>query len=365
MQGFLTFLFFIFLILSTFAMTTTPIIMAVKLNLRSKTAVIVLSTLGLGLISYIVVFVNMLTEGYFKEKKINGINTLNLILYGLEFLSMLMPILTVPSQYQKIASMSGYPTEYNLFTLMGCHDKALSSFAVILLITIIIGCVVNFFVKDTRKTVGINSLCQTVYLLLTIFLISNGGMNTGFSGGFALFPMTLLSIVSIICVICQGWSVESIEPNNTPKNSDYVPKPQPVLTEVLFSPDGKTLILCPETMSGIYTIPNGVTTIASSAFKNCHGLTTIVIPDTLTSIGSAAFQNCTGLTNAAVPQNTTNIEANAFEGCISLKNFLIPNASTEIGPSAFKDCRNLTIHGAAGGLSESYAKSNNIPFDCL
>lgn len=41
-----------------------------------------------------------------------------------------------------------------------------------------------------------------------------------------------------------------------------------------------------------YIIPNGVTTIGNSAFKNCDGLTTITIPNSVTSIGEGAFENC-------------------------------------------------------------------------
>lgn len=364
------FLSFILLVLSAFAISTTPIMMAVKLNLRHKTAVIVLSTLGLGLISYIVIFVNMLTDGYFKEKEKNsGNNKLNLALYGVEFLSMLLPILTVPYAYREVASASGYATDYNLFGLYNLdnlfNSNNYSPMANILLIVIIIGLVVNFFVKDTRKTVGINSVCQIVFFSLTVLLIGDSNNSKIISGGFALFLMTLLSIGTLICVICQGLSVEAVEKAPVEKNYNPVYKSNAVLNEVLFSPDGKTLILCPETMSGVYNVPNGVTSIASSAFKNCHELTTIVIPDSLTSIGSAAFQNCTGLRNAAVPYNTKNIEASAFEGCINLEHILIHDPSTEIGPSAFKNCLKLTIHSAAGGSVERYAKGHNISFDCL
>ena len=41
-----------------------------------------------------------------------------------------------------------------------------------------------------------------------------------------------------------------------------------------------------------YIIPNSVTTIGNSAFKNCDGLTTITIPNSVTSIGAGAFENC-------------------------------------------------------------------------
>ena len=58
--------------------------------------------------------------------------------------------------------------------------------------------------------------------------------------------------------------------------------------------------------SGTVTIPesvayNGktysVTSIGSSAFENCWGLTSITIPNSVTSIGDAAFESCTNLTS--------------------------------------------------------------------
>lgn len=77
--------------------------------------------------------------------------------------------------------------------------------------------------------------------------------------------------------------------------------------------------------SGNITIPETVTynettytvvEIASSAFKDCTGLTSISLPASIESIGSEAFANCTGLTSVefkgALCQD--DISDNAFNG---------------------------------------------------
>lgn len=44
------------------------------------------------------------------------------------------------------------------------------------------------------------------------------------------------------------------------------------------------------------TIPDSVTSIGNSTFRNCSGLTSIIIPDSVMSIGSYAFSGCNNLT---------------------------------------------------------------------
>ena len=64
-------------------------------------------------------------------------------------------------------------------------------------------------------------------------------------------------------------------------------------------------------MNGI-TIPDGVTSIGSSAFQNCSSLTSITIPDSVTSIGSSAFYGCRSLTSITIPDSVTSISNSAL-----------------------------------------------------
>ncbi|MDY6372562.1 MAG: leucine-rich repeat domain-containing protein [Bacteroidales bacterium] len=90
------------------------------------------------------------------------------------------------------------------------------------------------------------------------------------------------------------------------------------------------------------TIPSSVTSIGSSAFYDCTGLTSITIPSSVTSIGGNAFLGCTGLTSITIPSSVTSIGSGAFWGCTGLTSLTIGNSVTSIGPYSFRDCTGLT-----------------------
>ena len=58
----------------------------------------------------------------------------------------------------------------------------------------------------------------------------------------------------------------------------------------LVNPSSSINVAIPETIEGC-----SVTSIASDAFRNCIGLTSITIPYSIKTIGPAAFSGCTGL----------------------------------------------------------------------
>ena len=89
-------------------------------------------------------------------------------------------------------------------------------------------------------------------------------------------------------------------------------------------------------------IPNSVTSIGSSAFSSCSGLTSVIIPNSVTNIGAWAFSDCSGLTSIEIPNSITNIECEVFKGCTNLSSAKIPNSVKSIGEGAFKNCTGLT-----------------------
>ncbi|GHT96074.1 hypothetical protein FACS1894141_5790 [Spirochaetia bacterium] len=95
------------------------------------------------------------------------------------------------------------------------------------------------------------------------------------------------------------------------------------------------------------TIPNSVTSIGDSAFKNCD-LTQIDIPSGVTSIGNGAFSS-NKLTNITIPKGVTVIGDRAFSGN-QLTRVNIPNSVVTIGESAFSG-NNLTSVNIPTGVT--------------
>ena len=100
------------------------------------------------------------------------------------------------------------------------------------------------------------------------------------------------------------------------------------------------------------SIPNSVTSIGNSAFSGCSGLTSVSIGNSVTSIDWSAFSGCTGLTSISIPNSVTSIGGSAFYGCSSLKSVSIPNSVTSIGSSAFSGCSGLTSVSIGNSVTE-------------
>ena len=126
-------------------------------------------------------------------------------------------------------------------------------------------------------------------------------------------------------------------------------------------------------------VPGSVISIGEGAFSDCTGLTSITVPfvgsgDSSNthfgyifgalsysnnsryvpsslkevvitggiSIGSNAFYDCSGLTSITIPDSVTSIESGTFFGCSGLTSITIPNSVTSIGSDAFYGCSGLT-----------------------
>ncbi|MBR3480118.1 MAG: leucine-rich repeat domain-containing protein [Prevotella sp.] len=123
------------------------------------------------------------------------------------------------------------------------------------------------------------------------------------------------------------------------------------------------------------TIPNSVTSIGDGAFAACGGLTSITIPNSVTIIGNQAFYGCSGLNSVTIGNNVTSIGNWAFQGCSSLTSITIPNSVKGIGQEAFRGCSGLTSVTIGSGvktidsqafayckeLTDVYCLAENVP----
>ena len=152
------------------------------------------------------------------------------------------------------------------------------------------------------------------------------------------------------------WSLQSIE---MPDNGTYKS-----VDGILYTDKGKTMVLYPAGRQGEYTIPAGVTKIASDAFTNTS-LTKITVPATVKSLENNAFsysdnlQSITfmggaaiipdsccyynrALTSVTIMDGVTTIKDYAFSCCSALESIILPKTVSDIG-DAFESWTKVTI----------------------
>lgn len=108
---------------------------------------------------------------------------------------------------------------------------------------------------------------------------------------------------------------------------------------VLYSKDGKKLVLCPAGKTGSFAVPSGVTSLGENAFmQSC--LQSITLPSTLKTIEDGAFCYA-DITSLALPNSVTSIGSYICEGCYSLASVSIGTGLKALGYRTFYDCSNL------------------------
>ena len=184
---------------------------------------------------------------------------------------------------------------------------------------------------------------ETVILPKSVTLIGNAA----FQGCGGLTSITIPNNVTSIgegafggCTGLKKFVVSEENPNYS------------ALDGVLFNKDKTILLAYPNASSGVYSIPNGVTSIGNAAFQGCRGLTSVTIPNTVTSIGNSAFFDCSGLTNITIGSSVTSIGGSAFFRCYGLTSVTIPNSVTSIGERAFQECDGLTSVTIGSGVTQ-------------
>lgn len=122
------------------------------------------------------------------------------------------------------------------------------------------------------------------------------------------------------------------------------------LTYSVISEGGKTCRVAKGQVTGDLIIPSiaedgendfTVTAIATEAFKDCSGLTSVSIPNTITEIGNDAFIKCKSLFEIDVPSSVVKIGNGSFAYCSNLKILKIGSSVKSIGKDIFTGLSSL------------------------
>ena len=158
-------------------------------------------------------------------------------------------------------------------------------------------------------------------------------------------PKNLTTIDDFAFDNCSNLSEFIVDPKNPSFSSE---------DGVLFDKNMETLLICPMTKSGTYSIPSNVTSIEAVAFKCCENLTSIIIPDSVTTIDDSAFYGCSNVSEFIVDSDNPSFtsedgvlfdkDKETFLHCPAKKSgtYIVPNGIKSIGNYAFSNCKNLT-----------------------
>lgn len=100
------------------------------------------------------------------------------------------------------------------------------------------------------------------------------------------------------------------------------------IDNVVYTKDGKTILIVLAEREGEFVIPNTVTTIGEYAFVQCGKLTSVTIPRSVTEIGANAFKWCESLKMIhALPGTPPAVGLEAFYGVPTAAVVFVPKGT--------------------------------------
>ncbi len=142
---------------------------------------------------------------------------------------------------------------------------------------------------------------------------------------------------------CRSLQNYNVSPDNDALSS---------IDGVLFNKAQNRLITFPSGRRGRYVVPDGVDSIANTAFMGNDRLYSIVFPNTLTTIGDSAFCKCKNLSDIKFSESLNSIGIYAFAECDALTTIDLPNSLTTMGDCSFYNCSNLNEVYLSNSLGE-------------
>ena len=190
-------------------------------------------------------------------------------------------------------------------------------------------------IPNSVKTIGESAFngCEN----LSSVTIANGVTSIGVAAFQLCTSLTSLTIPSSVTAIaegafegCSGLQSIVVDKGNTVYDS------REDCNAIIKTSDNELISGCTNS-----TIPNSVTKIGQSAFKNCKGLRSVRIPNSVVSVGQFAFQGCSGMTSITIPNSVTSIGSYAFGWCSGLTSITIPDGVSSIDEFVFYGCTAL------------------------
>jgi hypothetical protein len=242
--------------------------------------------------------------------------------------------------------------------------------------------ITSVIIPDSVTSIGISAFegctnLASVTIGSGLISLGNNAFRSCTSLTSVIIPSSVTSIGTYVFSGCTGLAEIIVNGSNLTYASE---------NGVLFNKAKTALVAYPSGKPGAYTIPSSVTSISTSAFNGCSGLTSVTIPSSVTSIGTALFSNCPELAEIIVdganatyasengalfnkaktalvaypggksgayviPSTVTSVGVSAFNGADSLTSVSIPNSVTSIGINAFFECTGLTSATIGSGVT--------------
>lgn len=113
------------------------------------------------------------------------------------------------------------------------------------------------------------------------------------------------------------------------------------------------------------TLPDGLVSIAPSAFSGCIYLKSIRFPDSLQEIGSSCFSSCFALEEIRLPHGLRFLGKEAFTLCKGMRCADLPMTLQSLDEGLFNGCDSLemiTAEGKPDGKCDAFSLKNGVLF---